>query len=133
MATKKFSDMSKKACEYEAQAKRLRRAMKAEREKAYADVLASVYPEVADMDSEDEVRAFVARQRVYADALVASFPEVADMASEEDVRAAVAKVRQIYDEYAQRVRAAKGAASADGNTGESSTARPADSGMGYRE
>lgn len=103
MATNTFDDIAEKAREYEAQAKKLRRKVKAAREKAYAD------------------------------ALVAYFPEVADMSSEDDVRAAVAKVRQIYDEYAQRVRAAQAANSADGDTGESSTARPADSGMGYRE
>lgn len=103
MATNTFDDMAEKAREYEAQAKKLRRKVKAAKEKAYADALAAYFPEVADMSSESDVRAFVG------------------------------KLRRVYDAYVQRASAVRAADSADGVTGESSTARPADYGTGYRE
>lgn len=59
MATKRFDDIDKKARELEAQAKKLRREKQAAKVKAYADALVTVFPEVKDMGSADEVLAFV--------------------------------------------------------------------------
>lgn len=59
MATKKFDDMTDKARALEAQAKKLRREAQAARTKAYADALVTVFPEVRDMDSAEEVLDFV--------------------------------------------------------------------------
>lgn len=59
MASKRFDDIDKKARELEAQAKKLRREKQAAKVKAYADALVTVFPEVKDMGSADEVLAFV--------------------------------------------------------------------------
>ncbi len=59
MATKRFDDIDKKARELEAQAKKLRREKQAAKAKAYADALVTVFPEVEDMGSVEEVLAFV--------------------------------------------------------------------------
>ena len=59
MATKRFDDIDKKARELEAQAKKLRREKQATKVKAYADALVTVFPEVKDMGSAEEVLAFV--------------------------------------------------------------------------
>lgn len=59
MATKRFDDVNEKARALEAQAKKLRREAKVARTQAYADALVTVFPEVKDMGSADEVLAFV--------------------------------------------------------------------------
>ena len=59
MATKRFDDATEKARALEAQAKKLRREAKAARTKAYADALVTVFPEVKDMGSAEEVLDFV--------------------------------------------------------------------------
>jgi uncharacterized protein YhaN len=59
MAIKQFDDIDKKARELEAQAKKLRREKQAAKTKAYADALVTVFPEVKDMGSPDEILAFV--------------------------------------------------------------------------
>lgn len=55
MATKRFDDVAEKARALEAQAKKLRREAQAARTKAYADALVTVFPEVKDMGSAEEV------------------------------------------------------------------------------
>ena len=59
MATKRFDDVAEKARALEAQAKELRREVQAARTKAYADALVTVFPEVEDMGSAEEVLDFV--------------------------------------------------------------------------
>lgn len=59
MAIKRFDDIDKKARELEAQAKKLRREKQAAKTKAYADALVTVFPEVKEMGSAEEVLAFV--------------------------------------------------------------------------
>lgn len=59
MATKRFDDVAEKARALEAQAKKLRREAQAVRTKAYADALVTVFPEVKDMGSAEEVLDFV--------------------------------------------------------------------------
>lgn len=59
MATKRFDDVAEKARALEAQAKKLRREAQAARTKAYADALVTVFPEVKDMGSAEEVLDFV--------------------------------------------------------------------------
>lgn len=59
MATKRFDDVTEKARALEAQAKKLRREAQAARTKAYADALVTVFPEVKDIGSPDEVLDFV--------------------------------------------------------------------------
>ena len=59
MATKRFDDATEKARAMEAKAKKLRREAQAARTKAYADALVTVFPEVKDMGSAEEVLDFV--------------------------------------------------------------------------
>ena len=59
MATKRFDDAAEKARALEAQANKLRREAQAARTKAYADALVTVFPEVKDMGSAEEVLDFV--------------------------------------------------------------------------
>lgn len=59
MATKRFDDVAEQARALEAQAKKLRREARAARTKAYADALVTVFPEVKDMGSAEEVLDFV--------------------------------------------------------------------------
>ena len=59
MATKRFDDAAEKARALEAQAKKLRRKAQAARTKAYADALVTVFPEVKDMGSAEEVLDFI--------------------------------------------------------------------------
>lgn len=59
MATKRFDDVAEKARALEAQAKKLRREAQSARTKAYADALVTVFPEVKDMGSAEEVLDFV--------------------------------------------------------------------------
>lgn len=59
MATKRFDDATERARALEAQAKKLRREAQAARTKAYADALVTVFPEVKDMGSAEEVLDFV--------------------------------------------------------------------------
>lgn len=59
MATKRFDDVAEEARALEAQAKKLRREARAARTKAYADALVTVFPEVKDMGSAEEVLDFV--------------------------------------------------------------------------
>ena len=59
MATKRFDDVAEQARALEAQAKKLRRKAQAARTKAYADALVTVFPEVKDMGSAEEVLDFV--------------------------------------------------------------------------
>lgn len=59
MAAKRFDDVAETARALEAQAKKLRREARAARTKAYADALVTVFPEVKDMGSAEEVLDFV--------------------------------------------------------------------------
>lgn len=59
MATKRFDDVAEQARALEAQAKKLRRKARAARTKAYADALVTVFPEVKDMGSAEEVLDFI--------------------------------------------------------------------------
>lgn len=59
MATKRFDDATEQARALEAKAKKLRREAQAARTKAYADALVTVFPEVKDMGSAEEVLDFV--------------------------------------------------------------------------
>ena len=59
MATKRFGDVAEEARVLEAQAKKLRHKARAARTKAYADALVTVFPEVKDMGSAEEVLDFV--------------------------------------------------------------------------
>lgn len=59
MAAKRFDDVVETARALEAQAKKLRREARAARTKAYADALVTVFPEVKDMGSAEEVLDFV--------------------------------------------------------------------------
>ena len=59
MATKRFDDATEQARALEAKAKKLRREAQAARTKAYADALVTVFPEVRDMGSAEEVLDFV--------------------------------------------------------------------------
>ena len=59
MATKRFDDATEKARALEAKAKKLRREAQAARTKAYADALVTVFPEVKEMGSAEEVLDFV--------------------------------------------------------------------------
>lgn len=59
MAAKRFDDVAETARALEAQAKKLRREAQAARTKAYADALVTVFPEVKDMGSAEEVLDFV--------------------------------------------------------------------------
>lgn len=59
MATKRFDDVAEQARALEAQAKKLRRKAQAARTKAYADALVTVFPEVKDMGSAEEVLDFI--------------------------------------------------------------------------
>lgn len=59
MATKRFDDVAEEARALEAQAKKLRRKAQAARTKAYANALVTVFPEVKDMGSAEEVLDFV--------------------------------------------------------------------------
>ena len=59
MATKRFDDATEQARALEAKAKKLRREAQAARTKAYADALVTVFPEVKEMGSAEEVLDFV--------------------------------------------------------------------------
>lgn len=59
MTAKRFDDVAETARALEAQAKKLRREARAARTKAYADALVTVFPEVKDMGSAEEVLDFV--------------------------------------------------------------------------